>query len=77
MRFALITSKIEIRKSKYCEISLFTNNPSRISGCSEICFSNFLRVGYYDLIEQFANCNLEVWNNKFLEVEDIDQNPDE
>jgi hypothetical protein len=76
MKLILISAKLEIIKSKYCEISLFCSSFPRINRSSEICFSNFMNIGYYDLIEQFDSCNLEVWNNKFLEVEDIDQNPD-
>lgn len=68
---------MEIRRSKDCDISLFCSSPPQISNSSEICFSNFMRVGYYDLTEQFADSNLEVWNNKLLEVEDLDQDPDE
>lgn len=41
---------------------------------SEICFSNFPKIGYYDLMEQINRSGLEVWNNRFLEVEDRDQN---
>lgn len=68
---------MEIRRSKECDISLFCASSPQISSSSELCFSNFMRVGYSDLTEQFVDSGLEVWNNRFLDVEDHDQDPDE